>query len=684
MPVYKLEGPGGKVYTIEGPEGATAEQLGQYVMSQSPGASATALPDKPQEKGLLDTVVDTGKKAGSAVFRGLAALPAMAVDLNLFDEGGKPIKGMPLSDKAGKIGADFETPGGKYAGKVIEGAAGALVGPGAFINPARSVAVGAGAGAGSEAAANLGGDNAVNRTLGALVGGGLTGLGTASKTTRGELAKETMQDVRDTDLDAALATMKAAKAQGINLNLSQAMPRGSNIDKTVDVLANNRHGTKVVEQLRNQPRDAAFGVETQLQGLPGQARQPQVVANRVQEGATAAISDARKAATAAWMKEAPEGSVIAADAVKALDERLGMLAAKYPNTPSADLINDARAALKLKAAGEAVKVPAGSGKVSAGIVQTQPGAPAEYLTDALQLKEALDSALDTFGARKLNTPGLDAKTLRRAQEVREQFKEVLDLHAPKLTKANQAYSAVIEGQVNPLKQSVVGRVAGQQGYDDAREAVKSKVFGVLDAGTVPGGGTSEILALERSLRKSDPEAFQDAVKTWMATKVSEATKQKGGRIDDNVAANLEQVFAGNDVKAQGFKDMLVGLARSKGLKDDALLPGMTNMMRYISAMARRPSTAGGTNPRQIEEASRSRVFGGIGNFSAVQPVRQPFKLIDDALNADAYKFMDHLLTSPEGIETLRQLGRQPIMSKAAANTIQTFAATLATSDAGEE
>jgi hypothetical protein len=35
MPVYKLQGPDGKIYKVEGPEGATAEQLGQFILSQT-------------------------------------------------------------------------------------------------------------------------------------------------------------------------------------------------------------------------------------------------------------------------------------------------------------------------------------------------------------------------------------------------------------------------------------------------------------------------------------------------------------------------------------------------------------------------------------------------------------------------------------------------------------------------
>lgn len=35
MPVYKVQGPDGKIYKVEGPEGATAEQLGQFITAQT-------------------------------------------------------------------------------------------------------------------------------------------------------------------------------------------------------------------------------------------------------------------------------------------------------------------------------------------------------------------------------------------------------------------------------------------------------------------------------------------------------------------------------------------------------------------------------------------------------------------------------------------------------------------------
>lgn len=620
-------------------------------------------------------------QGGSAILRGLMGLPAMAASAGIATDPGRYPKDMtpatPLVDLS-RLGMQPQTTGEKYAARAIEGATGAVAGPGGLAAPVRSAVVGGSAGLGSEGAAETLGDNPVTRILGALVGGGTAGIATAAKTTRGDLAREATRDATEADMRVAQELMRRSQEQGVTLNLSQAMPKASNIDEMVNVLAQSKNGPEVARTLRTQPTDVAMGMERELAALPGTARQPQLAANNVQEAADSAIREALGKAGQAWQKAAPQGSTVPPEAVMALDKQLAAIAAKYPNTTGAELIADARRALVNPNRVQGQPAAAILGPDGRPLAQSVP--QSKYLTDAMQLRSALEDSLSTFGSRKLNTPGLDATNLRRAQEVREAFRNVIDQYAPKLSQANAAYSQVMSDVVAPMKQSVVGRVAGRLGYDTEREAVRSRVFGVLDKGTTPGASTSEILALEKALR-SQPNgapAFQDAVKTWMSNKISEATAQQGGRPAEATAANLEKIFMGNDVKAQGFKDMLVALARSQGLKDDALLNGMQNMMRITSAAARRPGTVSGVTPQGLEQASRSRIFGGVGNFSAVQPIRQPFKAIDDALNADAYGFMDKLLTSPEGVDTLIKLGRQPVMSKAAADTLATFSATVPT------
>lgn len=636
---------------------------------------------KADSGGLVDKAKYYAELGGSALGRGLASIPAGMVTagalMDPFNNVEDPYK---IYEGMTNFGLRPSTTGERYATSALEGVGGAAVGPGGLVAPVRSAAIGASAGVGAEAGGQLLPGTPLGRILGGLLGGGAASLASGAKTTRKELVREATRDAAPADMLAAKQLMTDAQQQGVSLNLSQAMAKGSNLDEMVNALAQSRHGQNTARTLRNQPVDVAMGVEREAAALPGVARQPQVAANNVQEAADSAVREAIGKASQAWQKAAPQGSSVPPAAIQALDKKLAALAEQYPNTSGADLIQEARAALlnPKKAAGTAAsKILGPDGRP---LVEATP--ETRYLTDAMQLRSALEDSLSTFGSRKLNTPGLDATNLRRAQEVREAFKAVLEQHAPKLSQANAAYSQVMSDVVAPMKQSVVGRVAGRTGFDAEREAVTSRVFGVLDKGTTPGASTSEILTLEKALRNqpNGKEAFQDAVKTWMSNKISEATARQGGRPSEHTAANLEKVFMGNDVKSQGFKDMLVALARSQGMADSALLPGMQNMLRITSAAARRPGTVAGVTAQGLEEASRSRLFGGVGNFSAIQPVRQPFKYIDDALNADAYSFLDKLLTTPEGVDTLIKLGKQPVMSTAAVNTLATFAATAATAN----
>lgn len=52
MPVYRVQGPDGKVYKVEGPEGATADQLGEFILSQNIGAQEPQRP--PVDSSVLD------------------------------------------------------------------------------------------------------------------------------------------------------------------------------------------------------------------------------------------------------------------------------------------------------------------------------------------------------------------------------------------------------------------------------------------------------------------------------------------------------------------------------------------------------------------------------------------------------------------------------------------------------
>jgi hypothetical protein len=451
----------------------------------------------------------------------------------------------------------------------------------------------------------------------------------------------------------------------------------------VDALANSKHGRTVTEQLRKQPQQIAFGAEEQMANLPGQIRMPQVLANNAQEAAEASIRQGMHQAGKAWQKFAPQGAAIPEGIIANFDDQLKAMAAKYPNTAQADLINDVRGALKTgqQATGGSPILDA------AGNLINPPTKGPAYLTDALQVKGAIDDVLQNFGARKLNTPGLQGKELRRAQEIRSMFRDMIDLEVPQLAQANKAYESVMSGVVDPLKKSVVGRVAGRAGANDALEAPQARLFSVFEKGTTPGATSSEILTLEKAFRQAgQPEVYQDAAKSWLAGKVSTALKSTDNRMPDNIGERLRVAFGDPrqlDQTSKGFEDVLAGLARSQGVPEASYVKGFKHFMEIVSDAARRPGSVRGVTPGEVKEMASEGVFKRLGQVSVMTPIRQPALKWASFLEADALSTMDKLLTTPEGVATLVKLGKQPPKSHAAVTTMATFLGTNAAAQGGE-
>lgn len=179
MPIYTLEGPDGKKYRIEGPAGATAEQLAGVIQGQAQQPQAA-----PEEKGGF--LQGVGNLAAGAV-RGAGSIGATLVAPYDIAKDALAGKGLSLEsnrqrradmDSAlGNMGAQTDSlmyQGGKIAGE-IAGTAGA---GGVLGNVVGRVAPGANALAtalktgGMTAGANPGVVNGLTRVLGGAVSGG--------------------------------------------------------------------------------------------------------------------------------------------------------------------------------------------------------------------------------------------------------------------------------------------------------------------------------------------------------------------------------------------------------------------------------------------------------------------------------------------------------------------------------
>ena len=669
MPVVKM--PDGQL--VEMPDNPTPEQQAALRAILTKGATAPAVAAPKKEPSGLGEIA---RVVGKSLYGGLTSLPRFVMQAGDWLEEKMPTPDwtkIPIpgygkiaeADKAVREAVEPKTKSGKVIGNIGEAAVGAIASPGGLAAPIKSAIIGASSGAGSETAAKFFDDNAVTRVLGGVAGGLTGGLATAAKTNRGRLAREALADARPEDLAVAVERMKAARDAGIPINLSQAMPRASNIDAYVDALANSKHGRNVTEQLRKQPQQIAFGVEEQMANLPGQIRMPQVLSNNAQEAATAAIDAAKRTRTKAWQKVYDDGLLqsgqltVPETAVAAAYQKLTDLANSVPNTSKSKMLMDLR---------ERLVTPDG------------------FITEPLQLNEILKDAAGRLKPVNLATSGLDAGAAKwvgkQVSALRDDFGNAFE----PIQKANAAYQAATPA-VDALKKSVVGRIAGRAGAQDAIESPQAKLFGVFDKGTVPGAPSSEILTLEKAFRNAgQPEVFQDAAKSWLAGKVSTALKSTDNRMPENIGERLRVAFGDPrqlDQTSKGFEDVLAGLARSQGAPEASYVKGFKHFMKIVSDAARRPGSARGVTPGEVKEMASEGVFKRLGQVSAMTPIRQPALKWASFLEADALSTMDKLLTTPEGVATLVKLGKQPPKSHAAVTTMATFLGTNAAVQGGE-
>ena len=667
--------PTGEVVELAGvPETATEAQIREKVQAKL-GVAPTEL-----STGWLDTA----KVLGSAAGRGVASLGGMVQDVgrNLLTgirEGGEVLTGQrkvsemqPLADKfkntseiAG-MGTQPITAGQRYASSIVEGATGGLVGGVGGL--AKSAAIGAAGGLGAELAGSATSQNPIARIAGALLGGAGAGALSSAKTTRADLARETLRDAKDADLDHAMATMrgqrKAFAERGVEnagLNLSQAMPESSNIDAMVEKLANSRYGTHTTAQLRAQPKQTSALVEGELMQLPGTQRPWQDLANRAQEAATKLIQGEKAEAGDRWARAYITDSV----------GRPKQVPAETVERVAADLLR------KAEEAGFRTTKAMGLKQLAARLYDPQ-GNP---ITDGQTLNEILKDAAGKAKPVSIGSRGLDAAASKFLQrqigETRDAFGEAFE----PFKKANAAFKGYTESVVEPLKKSVVGDIAGRAGAQPDRQAVVGHLTKVFDQGTVPGSARSEILTLQKQLQRTDPEAYTDAAKTWLSGKITQAAAPVDNRFPEDFAKKLVQSFGSETAtvteKSKGLQDVLVGMARAKELPDDTFL-GLPKLMQYIAASSRRPSGFAGASAADFDRIAGSTTANTLARGSVFNPFRPALVMMDNLLRGDAYQFVDRLITTPEGVEVLRTLAKSQPHSRKAQAALASFAATLAT------
>jgi len=549
----------------------------------------------------------------------------------------------------------------------LEGAGGGLAG--GFGAPGAAAVAGASGGLGSELAVRQFGEGMPQRLGGGLAGGvaavpamaatrvaagGIRDVAQGLPFNVRNLAEQTMRGSDPANVQIAADRMRDASAAGVPINASQAMLRPSNIDAMIEFLANSQHGTQTIDMLRKQPSQLRTMAEIMKSRLPGQVTSAQDTANRVQEAATSAVSRSQKRAGAAYRAEIPPGTTVAVPRIEAFSAALDRYAEAHPNIFASDLAKEVKRQLARSDAVPATTAPVGSGKVTSRLTVKGQPTPPDYLTDVHDLKAAVDEVLGGFGKNNPNMKVSPAQANRYAQEIRTLFDRTIATPGTPMRKARAAARQVFETETNPMKKSVVGRLMGPQGANDVREAPQAQLRTLLNRGT-PEGGFSEIKQLEAALRREDPTAFVDLVKTYLTDTLNAQLPKEGQRLPSNLAEKWLKSLAGNPNQSRGLDDMLAGVARSKGVPEETVVKGFRSFVDLLGMAERIPNKISGMPTRDIEEvAGASRIAAGFESRFLGSGLGHKIRAI---YSGKAYELMDKLLTTPEGLETLQQLAK---------------------------
>lgn len=728
MPIVKM--PDGAL--VDMPDNPSPEQLEGLRRVQS---------QAPQEPGFMERLGRSALagfgKAAQAAPEALSYLPGMSGLKDVADSNRE------FYDEIGAKG--IQNPLGRAA---VETGAGALTGGTATGARSAAVTLGSGmsSGIGGEVGERVGG--APGQLIGSLAGGIAGGAGTSralsAAPTVQALVREATAGLPEGALAKAQAFQKEAGAQGVKLDLVQALEGvgvpATNLATIRNVLANSKHGKQVQELLTGQPAQLEVAADLAVGRMPGRVQDADVVANNLTEAATKRIqgekdnraklwsdtlADTKERNTLASRQKLQRARVEQADAlanqafenqrmtakvnaaISGKGSEAGVRAQAVPTTlanarartalEATDTARGELAAVKRVPAATVLDVADMLKRIADNHPNTGQGRAVEALrrnlfqdgepiTDPIKLNDILKSESNKLKSPDLASTGVSAGESKwiglQIQRVRDELGRTFE----PIREANKAYSAFTKDVIDPLKQGPVGTLAGRRGYSADQQNPTSRMTSLFERGVDPQAGSSRIIDAGRELNKVDPSAFANAVKTYYSGKVSQAFEptlkagQESGANPD-AAARLWSTMFGDRKQFQGMKDAVTVTAEGAGVDPAAAVKGLESFGQLVKAAKARPGTLGGLSNRELAEtAGSSKLAFGL-RMAGFLPFSRTAEKIEGWTLGKTMRQFDSILSTPEGAKLLADLSKVPVMSDKAAVILGTFAADRAQGEA---
>lgn len=638
---------------VEMPDQLTAEQASalQALLPKKPAGVAEDILTKAVPGGLVRGLL-AGADMGTAGVKALGTPPAVyprgipggELGVGKVDPGaGGYLSRVELpsitAERSGFV-PRAETGPGRYAEEAIAGGTGAMTFPGSIIP---KLAAGVGGGVGGEFASNMLEEKPWARVVGALLGGPLGYMGlqggkllnsllvpggrsTQTPSVMADVAKGTTP----AEWDKMIATREAGKDLEVPIVGFQGLDRPSPLHTLQEKVTGQ--APKLTAELAKQ-NPAAQKAANKFLGTLAPEMEPSAVATRAQGAAEGAIQKSIHFVTAAT---APDYTI---EVLKAPSQYVRAAAqnmvATTNESPAAREFLRKEVFAKLGATKEGYSVP--------------------------EMKNTLNEAkksLDELGKPGIASRGVDNHSAGLIRGALNDLETLVSAASANRPQGNAIMREMYERIVNPMQASLTGKIAGIEGVIDSKVPPTTRILGELNAPTVRAESIRKLAS--DMARGGDAQAFPALVRgTW------EQNLEKAFAGAEGSPANAPAKFAAalrgtaeQTAKRENFRATVAEVARANGLTGRAIdesVVGAEKLMTVMEAAGRgkggmgaTPGTAGGTVENIV-------LRGGPGAASGAQ--LRVFGPISDFLNRKAYKEIAEYLSSPTGLEHLRELAK---------------------------
>lgn len=514
---------------------------------------------------------------------------------------------------------------GKFIGNVGESIIGTMTGGG----PAKlNALIGAGAGIGSEVSARTLGDNAVTRTLGGVIGGGVPALASKVIPNSEKLLRQAVSQVPPQDWRRAAAVEKTLNTEGISHLKSQLLGDKSTLSDLVAVASTHPSvRPSLIAAVENSPEQARNAFKVWESGnMPISVDDTRSVLSNIQDTAASRISALKGQANDAFTAAMPPGTSAAPISLDTVANGAKTLRTLASDPNYFGRLSDGGVFLK-GLAGRLETAAKGETPLTVGEVNN--------------LLKTLNTTAEKEGYKGVAV---------------QSAKGVLKDMTPEFTQARQAKYAFMTQHVNPAEKGLTGQLAQMGGgVRPDRFTAKTTALNMVFPADV-----RQPDAIKELGKQIGGEGVGELLREHLSRSMEKAVRLTGeaGRMQQPF--DFVKAIAGTNAQRQNLEAALSTTAEAMGANPTAVRNGFYKLMRAFE------TTKDLKLPATVDRAVLQQQAGLNLPGLVVAPQSRLGRMLWEKATEKTFKQIADTVMSPEGLKQLELIAKTPGTSPASA------------------